>query len=360
VRLTPDPEADGRRLVGRAEELAQAGSWEWDLETDRVLWSANLYRIFGLEPGEITPSTDSVLERTHVDDRDRLERAVERARTSGQAGPLEYRIVRADGVVRHVRALQPAIERDEEGIRRLTGSLQDVTDWWHAERQVAVHVAVSESLGHWETFEHGATELLSNLARALDCLAGVLWVPGEGVLAPRALWHSQSLDASEFETGIRGRRLPRGGGFPGAVWQTKAPRTRSGEGDEYLTTNGVPSLVGIPALYREEVMAVLEFFSPPGKSDLSERLIASLVGVGYELGEFLSHRRGELTPRNLTPRELEVLQLASQGRTAREIAALLVVSPSTVATHFKHIYAKYEVSDRASAVAKALREGLIE
>jgi PAS domain S-box-containing protein len=358
--LTSDPESDIRRLLERAEELAQVGSWEWDLVSDRVLWSANLYRIFGLEPGEITPSVDYVLEQTHIDDRDRVERALERARTRGQIGTLEYRIVRADGVVRHVRASQPAIEPDERAVQKLIGSLQDVTDWRRAERQVAIHMAVSESLGHWETFEHGAIELLGNLARALECLAGVLWVPHGEILAPRALWQSQSLDASEFETGIRGRRLPRGVGFPGAVWQTKAPRTRSGVRDERTSADGVHSLVAIPALYREEVLAVLEFFSPPAKSDLTEPLMASLGGVGLELGEFLSHRRGELTPRKLTPRELEVLHLASQGRTAREIALLLFVSPSTVATHFKHIYAKYDVSDRASAVAKALREGLIE
>ena len=125
-------------------------------------------------------------------------------------------------------------------------------------------------------------------------------------------------------------------------------------------TNKVDGLVAIPALHGEEVLAVLEFFSPSLRTSLSEGLIRSLGGMGYELGEFLSHRRGELTPHTLTHRELQVLQLASHGRTAGEIAEELFVSPSTVATHFKHVYEKYGVSDRAAAVAKALREGLIE
>ena len=67
-----------------------------------------------------------------------------------------------------------------------------------------------------------------------------------------------------------------------------------------------------------------------------------------------------LSPPPLTPRELDVLRRAADGKTAREIAAELVLSPATVSTHLKNIYEKYEVSDRASAVAKALREGLIE
>jgi DNA-binding CsgD family transcriptional regulator len=61
----------------------------------------------------------------------------------------------------------------------------------------------------------------------------------------------------------------------------------------------------------------------------------------------------------LTPRELEVLQLAADGRNAPAIARELWVSPVTVNTHFANIYAKLGVRDRGSAVARALRLGLI-
>jgi DNA-binding CsgD family transcriptional regulator len=61
----------------------------------------------------------------------------------------------------------------------------------------------------------------------------------------------------------------------------------------------------------------------------------------------------------LTPRELEVLQLAAEGRTSATIARELMVSGATVKTHFEHIYAKLGVRDRAAAVATAMRLGLI-
>jgi DNA-binding CsgD family transcriptional regulator len=64
------------------------------------------------------------------------------------------------------------------------------------------------------------------------------------------------------------------------------------------------------------------------------------------------------TPR-LTPREREVLQLAADGRSTRDIAGLLIVSPGTVKTHLQHVYAKLDARDRASAVAIAMRLGLI-
>jgi DNA-binding CsgD family transcriptional regulator len=70
----------------------------------------------------------------------------------------------------------------------------------------------------------------------------------------------------------------------------------------------------------------------------------------------------ELDPETLstlTPRELEVLELAAEGLTGPMIARELVVSAATVRTHFEHIYAKLGVSDRAGAVARAMRLGLI-
>ncbi|MDX6629760.1 MAG: hypothetical protein QOH00_2006 [Gaiellales bacterium] len=62
----------------------------------------------------------------------------------------------------------------------------------------------------------------------------------------------------------------------------------------------------------------------------------------------------------LTAREREILQLAAQGMSTKAIARHLTLSPLTVKTHFENVYAKWGAPDRASAVAKALREGLIE
>jgi DNA-binding CsgD family transcriptional regulator len=65
-------------------------------------------------------------------------------------------------------------------------------------------------------------------------------------------------------------------------------------------------------------------------------------------------------PPSLSPRELDVLSLASHGLSYFEIAEELVVSPATVKTHLANIYTKLGVSDKAAAVAAALRRGLID
>jgi PAS domain S-box-containing protein len=67
---------------------------------------------------------------------------------------------------------------------------------------------------------------------------------------------------------------------------------------------------------------------------------------------------GQIVPR-LTEREREVLELAAEGESTAEIARALVVSHGTVKTHLQHIYTKLDARDRVSAVATALRLGLI-
>ena len=61
----------------------------------------------------------------------------------------------------------------------------------------------------------------------------------------------------------------------------------------------------------------------------------------------------------LSPREVQMLQLSSEGLSGPAIATRLGISPATVKTHFENIYAKYDVPDRVAAVAKAIRAGLI-
>lgn len=93
---------------------------------------------------------------------------------------------------------------------------------------------------------------------------------------------------------------------------------------------------------------------------LARRLLQLLTEERIEFGADLGRRRDAPRTSTLTLRELEILRLASQGLSTREISKQLTVSPSTVKTHFEHIYSKLNASDRAAAVAHAIRHGLIQ
>jgi DNA-binding CsgD family transcriptional regulator len=200
----------------------------------------------------------------------------------------------------------------------------------------------------------------------MDFVVGVLWVPDGDELAPRLFWRAPWTDLSAFEAATRGSRLPRGQGATGEAWNTREPVGHRSVSEvpplrrrRAAIEEGLRGVHAIPLLSGEEVVAVVELLSNE-LTELTERLERSLKGISHEIGQFLARHRAELGGQLLTPREREVLVLASQGLSARASAERLVVSPATITTHLEHIYAKLQVSSKASATAKALRDGLIE
>jgi two-component system, NarL family, nitrate/nitrite response regulator NarL len=93
---------------------------------------------------------------------------------------------------------------------------------------------------------------------------------------------------------------------------------------------------------------------------VTDGLVQTMTAIGHELGEFWSRRRGQLAPPLLTPREIQVLELAALGQTVPQMAESLSISAATAKTHLENIYRKLQASDRSAAVARALRLGLID
>jgi PAS domain S-box-containing protein len=116
------------QLLAEAQALSHLGIWEWDAAQKRLYWSDELYRIFGLAPGEVAPSFDALLARVHADNAADVKQHL--ARAERERGPLalEYRIERPDG---ELRTLQGRLQStfDEAGaLVRILGTEQDVTD----------------------------------------------------------------------------------------------------------------------------------------------------------------------------------------------------------------------------------------
>jgi two-component system nitrate/nitrite response regulator NarL len=88
-----------------------------------------------------------------------------------------------------------------------------------------------------------------------------------------------------------------------------------------------------------------------------ETVLAPEVQAG--IAREIRLRSGEERP-VLTGREREILALTADGHSAPDIAEKLTLSPTTVRTHLQHLYDKLGVSDRAAAVAEAMRRGLLE
>jgi PAS domain S-box-containing protein len=120
-------------LMARTERIAQVGSWEWDVATDTVTWSDELFRLFQLEPAMWAPSFAEQDELYHPEDMARLRSAVEAAVNEGTPYELELRALRKDGTTRICLAHgQPEVSEGRRAAR-LVGSLQDITERKRAE-----------------------------------------------------------------------------------------------------------------------------------------------------------------------------------------------------------------------------------
>lgn len=139
-RASETPEvspADARlRLALQAADL---GTWDWDLTTNRALWSEVHERIFGLAPGSFPGDISTFFRMVHPDDLPRLEAAVARARDTGVEYQCEFRIIRSDGVERWCAGRGVFLYEGGRPVRA-TGIIQDITE----SRDAALHLRVSE------------------------------------------------------------------------------------------------------------------------------------------------------------------------------------------------------------------------
>jgi PAS domain S-box-containing protein len=119
--------------LGEAQSIAHIGSWEWDIRSDRITWSDELFRIFGLEQGAEPLSYSPYLEQVHPDDRARVDETVRRARADRKSFAVEHRVVRPDGSERIVSGRGRVIYEGDEPVT-MVGTAQDVTEQRQVDR----------------------------------------------------------------------------------------------------------------------------------------------------------------------------------------------------------------------------------
>ena len=138
---------DNERRLRAAEHLANVGSFEWNVVSDSITWSDELYRIFGYEPRQTLSTLETFLQRVHPEDRAALLERVRRSISTGSGWSADERIVRADnGEVRILASNVKAMLNARGEVARLSGTCHDVTE----QRRAVAALAASEA-----RFRHG-------------------------------------------------------------------------------------------------------------------------------------------------------------------------------------------------------------
>jgi PAS domain S-box-containing protein len=113
-----------------AQELAHVGSWEWNLADGSFRMSEEMRRIYGAEEGSYDNIQAVLTEAIHPDDKKMVVEAAKTVASRYRGEPLCYRIVRPDGSVRWIAAVQPEVRRrDKDGNPQImVGTVQDITE----------------------------------------------------------------------------------------------------------------------------------------------------------------------------------------------------------------------------------------
>lgn len=129
-----------------AQRIAHIGNWDWDIETNELKWSNEIYRIFGFSPQAFDATYEVFIDLVHPDDRESVKKSVERALSENQSYCIDHRIVLPDSSIRTVHE-EAEVTRDTEGRPiRMSGTVQDITKHLRIEEELR-QLQKMESIG---------------------------------------------------------------------------------------------------------------------------------------------------------------------------------------------------------------------
>ncbi|MBK9054525.1 MAG: GAF domain-containing protein [Chloroflexi bacterium] len=215
---------ESQTLLAAAERLAQLGSWEWDVIHDKVTWSDELYRIYGLDPHTFDASYKAFLILVHPDDRDYVDSIIQHAHQNKQSFSYYHRIIRPNNEVRTLFAQGQPILNEAGELSKMIGTGQDVTNQKKVETRLAHQTQQLTALNQMGQMVTATFDLNLIFDRVLAELRPLLGADGIFILLQEG---DELVFAAANGLGaetVQGQRVPIGAGVAAEVLQTGQAR----------------------------------------------------------------------------------------------------------------------------------------
>jgi len=144
--------------MGYAQKIAGLGFWDLNLQTKKLYWSDETYRLFGYQPHEIVPSLQMLMDMVHPEDRENLRIKFKAVKHNLKEFNHVYRIITTGGEVRHLHSLGEIIAADNGEPARFVGTYLDVSE--KIEQQHALQDALCKSEEQYRNVVEAQTEFV--------------------------------------------------------------------------------------------------------------------------------------------------------------------------------------------------------
>ena len=288
-----------------AQRIAKMGNWEWNINTNALWWSDEVYRLFQMKPESFGATYESFMERVHPDDRREIDSALKQAVRSREPHSIDHRIVRPNGTQRVVHQKVETTFDDHGQPVGMTGTIHDISDRKKAEddiRRRAEFQAILAKLSS-ELIQAPPCDIddqirdgLQNIGRryGLDAI-GIWWFATnhEG-LEPLYRWTTS--DYKIGDTHLDQERIPWISteilaGNPVALSDvTQMPSVASTD-QKTLTEYSVKSLLVMPLLVEEKLEGACGFALTDSTRDWSSEMVAELRLISESLAGAIARSR---------------------------------------------------------------------
>ena len=170
-----------RRIV-KAQQLAGFGNWEMDLVSNEMVWTDEIYRMFGFNPGTITTGMSDYVGNVHYEDRNTVEEFFDDAMKDGKLHKLEHRIV-VEGTSIKWLAVHAQVFFDDITQRMLlVGGVQDVT-----ERKMNEQLIMEQNINRQTTMlkEEALSDMSFHIRTPLSSLVNLLYLIETTTVSPQ-------------------------------------------------------------------------------------------------------------------------------------------------------------------------------
>ncbi len=114
--------------LAKAQEIAHIGSWEFDLVTQTLNCSAEMFRLFGLDPSSSPPNLRQIAQFFPPEDWTQVQQAARQLMATGEPQPFAGHIARPNGELRYLEGSSEAVKNDQGEVVKLLGTAMDVTE----------------------------------------------------------------------------------------------------------------------------------------------------------------------------------------------------------------------------------------